>query len=75
MIIATFDRIGRNHYVPPLAVTGTPDEIAEQVFRYARRYLGSKWYEVTVDLETMTGAIEYGRFGSFMLQETEESMP
>ena len=63
----TFERVGRRHDVPPLEVAGDPDEIAEQVYRYARRFLGSKDVFVSVDLEQMTGSINAARFGTFTL--------
>ncbi len=69
----TFDRIGRNHDAAPLEVRisdGLPvvDELAEQVHRYARRHLGSREVEVSVDLDTLEGVIVVGGFrpaGSF----------
>jgi hypothetical protein len=58
--LATFDRIGRNHDVAPLAVTGDADAIAEQVWRYARTRLGSRDVEVSIDLEARAGRIFAG---------------
>lgn len=68
---ATFDRIGRNHDVPPLTVTGDADAIAEQVWRYARTKLGSRDVEVAIDLEGLTGRIFAGmrNAGSLSLSE------
>jgi hypothetical protein len=57
---ANFDRIGRNHEVAPLEVTGSADDIAEQVYRYARRFLASRDVEVQCDLEEMRGIIFWG---------------
>jgi hypothetical protein len=60
----TWERIGRTHDVPDLDITTEdPDEIAEQIWRYARRYLGSRWYMCDVDLTTGAVHIGGGRFG------------
>ena len=66
----TFERIGRNHNVPPLTVPGpaSAQDIAEQVYRLARSYLISRDYEVTVDLAEGKGWIESGRFGKFEIR-------
>lgn len=67
--VVTFDRIGRNHNVPPLTVKESdPDNIAAAVFKVARKYCASSWFEVIVNLEDNTGSIEYGRFGTFTLE-------
>jgi hypothetical protein len=53
----TFERIGRRHDVDPLTVTVTAapddqaDELAEAVYRYARRFLASRDVETQVDLD------------------------
>lgn len=65
--VATFERIGRNHNVPPLTISGTPDEMAGRVYRYSLGFLGSRDVMVSVDLEEMKGSINGGRFGSFTL--------
>ena len=65
-----FERIGRTRGLPVqhfAAVNG--DDLAEQVWRFARRHLGSRWFDVTVDLEAMNGFIEFGRFGRFTIAE------
>ncbi len=67
--IATFERIGRNHNVPPLTVSGTPDEIAERVYHYSLGFLGSRDVMVSVDMDEMTGSINAGRFGTFTFAE------
>ncbi len=69
--VATFDRIGRNHNVAPLTVTGNADAIAEQVWRYARTKLGSRDIEVSIDLDALTGRIFAGvrNAGSLTLSE------
>lgn len=61
----TFDRIGRNHN-PPLLETEAKDadDLAYAVHRHARPHLGSRDYEVDVNLETNRVSIERGRFGS-----------
>lgn len=64
--VCKFERIGRDHYVPPLEVECPEDDadaIAEAVFRYARTKLASSWFEVLVDLESNRVSIEMGRFG------------
>jgi hypothetical protein len=73
--IAEFDRISRDHKVPPLTVDvdeGNPakgrhpspeqmaDQIAEQVYRYAYPRTISRGIEVVVDLDTMAGTIFAG---------------
>ena len=65
--VARFDRIGRNHDVPDLTVDGTADDIAYAIHKYARGFLGSRDYIVTLDLTALTGSIGLGRFGSFTL--------
>ena len=69
--MVTFTRIGRNHNVPQLTIPGpaTADDIAEQVHRYARRHLMSRFYDVDVDLAAGKGWIEGGRFGRFEIRE------
>lgn len=60
-----FERIGRNRNVPDMPISGDPtnlDNVAAQAFDHARKHLGSKWFDVTVD-EAGTVLIEYGRFG------------
>jgi len=58
--LATFDRIGRNHVVPPLNVAGDAQDIAEQIYRYAKPRLASRDVEVLIDLDKMEGAIVVG---------------
>lgn len=67
---ATFDRISRNHDVPPLNVAGDADSIAEQVWRYAKGKVASRDVDVVVDLEAMRGTIFCGVQvgGSFTLE-------
>lgn len=65
----TFDRIGRNHNVPPLDVPhvteseSDDDALLEAVYRTARRHCGSREVEVLVNAEEMRGIIivGYGR--------------
>lgn len=64
-----FERVGRNHAVPDLTVEAADvDELTEAAYRYAGRFLGSRSYEVVVNLEAMTGSVEYGRFGRFTIE-------
>ena len=67
-----FDRIGRNHEVPDLTVTGAADQVAEAIYRYARPKLRSRDVEVAVDLEELRGHIFCGMQtgGTFELSET-----
>lgn len=65
-----FERIGRNRSVAPLEVECTDaDELAEHVWRYARQNLGSRFFDVIVNLEEGRGSIEMGRFGTFTVTE------
>ena len=68
--VATFDRISRNHDVPPLNVAGDAEDIAEQVFNYARPRCLSRDVSVGVDLDKLTGTIFAGMHvaGSFTLE-------
>jgi adenylyl- and sulfurtransferase ThiI len=69
----TFNRIGRNHHVAPLAVEATnADTIAEAVYRYARPHLASRDVEVSVDLATGQGQIFCGfnNGGTFTVEPT-----
>jgi hypothetical protein len=72
--LATFARIGRNHDVAPLAISGDADQIAEQVYRYALPKLASKDVEVVVDLNKMTGHIYFGIQvgGSFTITRSDQ---
>lgn len=62
----TFERIGRHHSVEPLEVDNQldADQVAEKVWRYARRFLASRDFEVNVDLASGLVSIGWGRFGS-----------
>lgn len=63
-----FERVGRNHDVPPLTVEADDaDEIAYHIYTYARRFLASRDVEVVVNLDALRGSINYGRFGTFTL--------
>jgi hypothetical protein len=68
--VVTFDRISRNHNVPPLNVAGGPQAIAEQIWDYARPKCGSRDIDVIVDMEAMAGTIYAGFHvaGSFTLE-------
>lgn len=64
----TFDRIGRNcRNAKENFEANTADDLAEAIFKYSKKHLGSKEFDVLVDLDTMTGSIEYGRFGEFTI--------
>jgi hypothetical protein len=65
----TFARIGRNHDVPALVTTAVDaDDLAEQVFRYARPRLGSRDVDVTVDFDKAKGTIYAGMRSGVELQ-------
>lgn len=73
--IVTFDRIGRNHDVPPATFEDVDDadEMARRVRERVRHFLISGCVvDVTVDLEKMTGNIYTGArpAGSFTITET-----
>lgn len=71
-----FDRIGRNHNVPPLEGAAAVDgnELAELIYRYARPHLRSRDVEVWLNLHTMDGAIYCGvRLGGRFTISTAES--
>lgn len=55
------NRIGRHHDVEPLtAGANDADDLAKQIYDYARPRLGSRDVEVAVDLEQMNGVILCG---------------
>lgn len=66
----TFERIGRNRAVEPIDVTFEPEsttdqrgrQMADAVYRHARRSLGSRVFEVDVCHDGRV-LIELGRFG------------
>lgn len=67
-----FDRISRNHDVSPLKVHAVgADELAEEVWWYARSYCGSRDIDVIVDLGAMTGFVYAGVrvAGRFTIEE------
>jgi len=73
----TFDRISRDHNVPPLDVVavdndpaGLADRLADAVYHYARPRTLSRGIEVVVDADKMTGTIFAGMqvAGSFTVE-------
>jgi hypothetical protein len=67
-----FDQIGRNHDPAPLVVEAADaDDLAEKVFTYIRKkkLLISREFDVEVDLGSMSGSIEFGRFGHFTIEQ------
>ena len=65
-----FERIGRRRDLPPQHFTAADDEeLTLEVYSFARRILQSPGFQVTVDMETMTGNLEGGRFGTFTIAE------
>jgi hypothetical protein len=72
----TFERIGRNHAVPPLTTAATgADDLAEQIHSYARPHLRSHDYAVEVDLGEGKGFIAAGFHsgGNFTIATVEQS--
>jgi len=72
--LVKFERVGRNHDVAPLNVVGDdPNEIAEQIFRYAAPKLLSRDVDVHVDLSDRTGCITAGfhNAGNFTLEPVQ----
>lgn len=64
-----FERVGRNRHVPDLVVDAPDvDALTEAAYREVGKHLGSRSYEVVVDLERMTGSVEWGRFGRFTIE-------
>jgi hypothetical protein len=67
--VVSFERIGRHHDLTLECEAVDADDLAEQVFRFAGRHLGSRDYVVSVDLDadatTGKGSIDGGRFGRF----------
>lgn len=70
-LIVKFERIGRTGTTPEAALTvhvpenlaDDPDKVAHMLFQHCRRYLLSREFNVSVDLEEGTVSIDYGRFG------------
>lgn len=63
--VIRFERIGRTRNVPDLPIAGDPsdlDNVAEQAWKYAGKFLGSRGYDVDV-LPDGRVLIEFGRFG------------
>ena len=48
-----------------------PAVIAEAVFKFAKSRITSKWWECTVNMETMRCYLEGGRFGEGVITEIE----
>lgn len=74
--VVSFERIGRNHEVPELTVTASsPDDLADRIHKYAKRYLASAYFDVDVlsDDGGQTGkvSIELGRFGGGTFRVTK----
>lgn len=71
--LCTFERIGRNHGVPPTEFdAGDEGGLAHLVYGFAGRYLASREYSVIVSLDPETdrgeGSIDGGRFGKFTVE-------
>lgn len=79
--LAKFVRVGRNHNVPNLTVSGVedPEQFADKIFDYARNHLLSKDFVVTVEIgddQTRgTFHLDGGRFGEGTIEVVEQSAP
>lgn len=57
----TFDRIGFNPDVPPLVVQAADEhDLADRIFREARKHLLSRHYEVVLETGAARGVITIG---------------
>lgn len=75
--VVTFDRIGRNHAVPPLTVEATNQiDLGEQIADYADPHLRSSYWEVGVSDDLTGGHFLVGEFGrpagDFTIARVEE---
>lgn len=69
--LVEFERVGRNHNVENLSFEGTEDQLIDAVLRHCRRHLASRGFDVSIDLSTGRGWIEAGRFGKFLVKESD----
>lgn len=70
-----FDRIGRSYRDrTERFVARDADDLAEQIFRFARRHLTSRDFQVLVDLKTGRVTIDAGRFGTGTVLGSEEAV-
>lgn len=71
----TFQRLGRQHHVPPLDVGGSnPIDIGSAISDYASKYLMSSDYDVGVDDDLSGGHIIAGmhEVGVFTIKRVEK---
>lgn len=70
-LVFTFQRIGRHRDVPPLELESpiTREAIEDRIWEYARKFMGSQFFDVSVNPSTGRGSIGQGRFGTFTMQE------
>lgn len=64
-----FERLG--HSVKDRTETfeaADAQDLADQIYHFAGKHLGSKSFEVDVNLETGVGLVEWGRFGRFTIK-------
>ena len=71
----SFERVGRNHDVEPMRFEDVTeaDELAALIHQRVRGLLGSRFYEVVVELDDGVGEIIVGGFrpaGRFTITET-----
>lgn len=70
-LIVKFERIGRTGSTPEAALTvhvpanlaTDADSVAEVLYLHCKQHLASRWFDVSVDLESGEVLIEGGRFG------------
>lgn len=59
--VVTFDRVGRNHHVPPAEIEADTDEaFADALLDIARRHCGSRELDVTWSFEEGRGCFIAG---------------
>lgn len=58
--LVTFDRIGRTHNLTMSATVADPQALTGQIAKFARPYLRSRLFEVTIDTDTGEGIIMCG---------------
>ena len=70
-LVVTFARIGRHRDVPPLELESplTREALEDRIWEYARKHLGSQFFDVSANPNTGRGSIGQGRFGTFTVQE------
>jgi hypothetical protein len=64
------NRVGRNKDVKPLELSATSlGELQEALHYFCGQHLISSFFDVVINPSDMTGSIEYGRYGDFIIKE------